>query len=458
MDGNRTARVARSWLIALLFASAGWAQARTPDPQRRQPPPEPPPPQTASDDAVAKALGKLDGPLFRWLHANEPPFPTKTYLPYDNYEACSDAMADAIHLLVKTKRPVEKELLDLARSSDGLGTRYRAVRILAERGEATVVPVLDKMCASDDPEERYLGWQTYAGALRAGQLKAPTDFRPHLALYAAEKDREVRETIECFFGAAKAKAAVKSLLETVKANPDAVDAISALGEIGDKGGVPAIIDAYKADDWNHHCHLHALGKLATPEAVDFLIEHLGEYGAVEALFESKSDKALPALQKHLEKLKNSRPGDKESDLAATRVAVIRLSEKDPRETLMKIAEDKDENRQVRWDCFSALHELDAKPFHARILKVYVSERDVDLKSICIRILKDSDLDGVTDAMIAHALTPRKERTDEMGGTDYDLREALNKRLGTSFRTMDDLQAHVRELRKRTPERPDAGRP
>jgi HEAT repeat protein len=317
-----------------LILVAGPATAKAPVPPPRPEPKEPPKPQTAAEDAVAEAVQALHTSEPRLSRGNGTAAPAGDYpppkcvLPDDTYEPCEDA----IDLLVRAKRPVEKEMLELARSGAPLRVRCRAVRVLAQRGDAAV-PCLEKMCASEDVDERYLAWWTYQDAVRSGWLKPPTDFAPLLALYASEKDEEVKNQIRRFFEATTAR-----LLKPLNDFADSCMALWPVGAIRNEVAVHDLIEDYKKYDSNRHLMLLALGKIGTPQAVDFLIEHLDEYCAPEALIETRSEKALPALKKHLEKLEKSDAKDKHIDLAQTRIAVVRLSEKDPRESLMALAE------------------------------------------------------------------------------------------------------------------------
>jgi hypothetical protein len=91
-----------------------------------------------------------------------------------------------------------------------------------------------------------------------------------------------------------------------------------------------------------------LGKIATPEAVDLIIKNLDSYLAPEALYQTKSEKALPALKAHLQVYSD------DINRAATRVAIIRLSEKQPQEALLAMGEASNEKFQVRFDALRAL--------------------------------------------------------------------------------------------------------
>ena len=395
--------------------------------------------------SVVDAIKALEAPKYTGGYPSMPISSTrsKSYLFFDFYETCPEA----IDFLSRTTDCVEKDLLKLAQSDTRFRVRYRAVRILAERGNAATVPFLDKWCASENVEECYLAWETYQRAIKDRKLSPPKNVTSHLALYAAEKDHKVREQIEWFLGAVKAKAAVKPLIETVKTNPGgALPAIWALGEIGDKNAVPVIIAAY-GKGYNDHYHVEALGKLATPEAVDFLIEHIDRFLALETLVCTGSPKALPALEEHLENLKKQDRKDKASDVASARIAVIRLREKDPRNALVKIAEDQKEDGCLRHDALWALQDYDTTPYQRRILAIYIHDPNEDHKRFCIWLLKASDLEGVTEAMIDHALhLPKVESKSDLATRHY-LRLTLNERLGTYFKEMKDLQAYLRQLGK-----------
>jgi hypothetical protein len=393
--------------------------------------------------AVDKAIGELDCPAPHIFHANESFIPTKRDLPNDYYLNC----ADAIDLLIDTKSDVNEDLFNLARTTKSLRVRYRVAFILTQRSCDHANAILEEMCASDNPKERYLAWHERCRALSAKKLEPPRDFKSTLELHAVEKDKEVRDQIESFWGQAKAKEAVPVLIKQVQADPGyACPAIWALGEIGDPKAVPTLIKAFETDG-NRHYHLEALGKLATPEAVDFIIEHLDEYGAVEALYESKSDKALPALEKHLEHLKEAGRKRDEMYIRATRIAIVRLRNKDPREQLLRIAEDEEEHADMRFGALRALQDYDAAAVESRILKIYTGSRDVDIKRCCIWLLENGKADGITPAMLDHVLNCEGSENQDMGATKYYLCEALSKRLNKKFRKFEDLQVYAESVKK-----------
>jgi hypothetical protein len=59
------------------------------------------------------------------------------------------------------------------------------------------------------------------------------------------------------------------------------------------------------------------------------------------------------------------------------------------------------------------------------------------------------LEGVTEAMIDHALVLEWKSMGDIA-TDYYLRKALNRRLGTYFSNLADLKAFLIKVRKEKP--------
>jgi len=402
-----------------------------------------PPPVPTFSPEVAGALRALEAPSPDRVHINEPGFPTKMYLPDDFYNDCPDA----IDLLTRTREEVDTALLEIAKTDARVPTRCRAARILAGRRNVAVVPILERMCLGKAAAERYVALHLYEDAVREKRLPAPKDVSQILKLYVTETDREVKEAIESFFGSARATAAIGPLLATLKANHQATEAIWALGEICDARAVPGIIEAF-ADSGNKHYNLIALGKLATPEAVEFIIRHLDESCAPEALFATGSPKALPALQKHLEKMRATGPDDR-INIAQTRIAIVRLSHKDPAEPLLALAENIKEDEHVRHNAMTALENYNAARLHPRLLKLFKTDADCYVRRKCVHMLTDSSLEGVTEEMELALLSPVGRAADwDEDIVESDLLEALNKRLNTSFRDKDKMRAYLKNRQSR----------
>jgi HEAT repeat protein len=298
------------------------------------------------------------------------------------------------------------------------------------------------MAGSSSAEERYLSWHAYTEAIAQQRLAVPRRFDATIACCRKEKNRYVQAQIMAFLGACEAREAIPLLVAALNDDPH-YSAVQALGAIRDPKTVPAILACAKKEKRNRHIYSGVLGRIGSPEAVDYLLEHLHEgCFAVEALFESGSSKALPALEDHLARLKKLKEPD-ELDLAVTQVSVLRLKSKDPRQQLVALGEDARESRWMRTNALQALSHYDKRPFASRILKLYQKDRDEWVRMDCIRLLQDLPGNDITEAMVDQALTDNENRW--YASHDH-LREALNQRLGTSFRSLTPLIEHLKSER------------
>lgn len=359
------------------------------------------------------------------------------------YNGCPDAM----EALAKTKEPVDERLLKVAHETKDLPERYRAVWVLVQRKNANAIPVLEKMTLSTSAEERYLAWCLYAQGVSAKNIAAPKTFDAALKQCKDEPNRYVRAVNMGFFGTCKTKGAVPFLVAALDTR-DALTAVSTLADIRDPNSVPAIITRLKKDKRgevgsNRHVYFHALGSIGSAEAVDCLIECLDEgCFAVEALFDTRSPKALPALEKYLARLKREETPS-ELDIAVAQVSVLRLKHTDPREQLLALAEDRKQSNWMRYHALKALGHYDKVPLAKRLLKLYKAEADDRERTIYIRLLADVPGDDITEALIDHALADTK---NPWFITQRELLDALNQRLNTSFREMPQLVRHLKSLR------------
>lgn len=360
------------------------------------------------------------------------------YRPNDLYADCADAMDE----LARTKEPVDGRLLQMADKGKELPERYRAVWVLVQRRNMEVVPALEKMAVSASAEERFLAWSAYTRGVRQGYITAPRSFDAALRLCEDEKNRHVRSVLIGFFGACKAKEAVPMLVAALE-NDAGTSAVHTLGEIRDPSTVPAIVACLKKVTCNRHCYFHALGRIGTPEAVECLIECLGEgCFAVDSLFESGSPKALPAIEKYLSRLRAESNPD-ELHLATAQVSVLRLKHTDPREHLLALAGDRKQSQWMRTRALEALGHYDKEAIAARLLKFYRAEPDDWMRMFHIRLLRDLPGDDITEALIDQALA---DGTSTYHFSHADLLDALNRRLGKSFRTMAPLAQHLQRER------------
>jgi HEAT repeat protein len=353
---------------------------------------------------------------------------TEERLDPESAHAWSDLVADcpyAIDLLVKAPRTVEATLIWLAENDPRLPTRWRAIWVLARRGHSLAVPLVEKMARSQSANERALAWASYSEAIREGYLPVPKDTT--FALHRFEAG-EWSSALPWILGRARAKAAVPLLLARLKS-----------------GGA------------NEREMVLALGEIATPEAVAYLISRLeaGSGGVVvDALAASGNATALPALTAHLAALKKQ-PEPCKWEIAATRVAMLRVSRKDPRDDLLRLAEDRQEDEDVRGRALGALSCSDRTELVPRLLKLYASEKGSwFITSCCIDLLRDQQYPGITEAMLAHARVLGNEPLS-MGSNHFQLLFALNRRLGTKYRTIDGLLEADRQRTRSTG--PDSSR-
>src|SRR5262249_33233376 len=333
-------------------------------------------------------------------------------------------------------------LLQLGNKGKKLPERYRAAWILIQHRNGKVVPILKKMANSSSAEERYLAWHAYTQAIRKRQLKVPRSFDAALAHCRKEQNRFVRAQIINYLGACKAKDAVPLLTASLIEDTE-YSAAYALAAIRDPKTVPAIIARAKKETVNRHVYFGVLGRVGTPKAVDYLLKHLDEgCSAVKALFESRSPKALPALEKYLDRLKKKKGRD-ELDLAVAHISVLRLKYKAPREQLIRLAEDRKQSEWMRTHALEALGHYNLKPFAGRILKLYRTDTDDCMRMFYLRLLQELPGKDITEAMIHQALADDK---DEYYHSQADLVRALNQRLNISVRTFPALVKYLRRQR------------
>lgn len=245
-------------------------------------------------------------------------------------------------------------------------------------------------------------------------------------------------------GRTKYRKADPFLLRALDRQPGSSGPAEALTELGDTHAVPLIIRAYPNNS-NASNLLLNLGRLNTPQAVDFIIAHLDQWTAPKALAMTRSPKALPALQAYLERLKRAdkHGRDYAHGLAAVRIAIVTLSHDNPSDALLSMAEDAMEDAHARGDALMAMYDFDSSALQARIIALYRKDPDSRIKLFCIRLLRDRKSDAVTAAMVEHALSIREMHSKDEFITADRLVSALNPRLGTSFDGIEELQSYLR---------------
>jgi hypothetical protein len=75
------------------------------------------------------------------------------------------------------------------------------------------------------------------------------------------------------------------------------------------------------------------------------------------------------------------------------------------------------------------------------LKLYAAEPNNNLKRACIWLLEKDASPATTKAMVDHAMSSEVKNKSDMA-TEHYLLEALNKRLSTKLKTMDEMREHI----------------
>jgi HEAT repeat protein len=232
------------------------------------------------------------------------------------------------------------------------------------------------------------------------------------------------------------------LLDVLADHPMCYGAAFALGRMGEKRAVPAVIRAAQS---GCQSAVRALGILATPEAVDFLIANIELRGASEALGKAGDRRALPVLEHYLEAV--SAKGWKH-DIASTRIAIERLRQRDPVPVLLSIGENSQEGYESRAEALLALGDYVVEPMVPRILKLYKRDSDTNIRRYCIWLLKNSPSDEVTEALVQHATAiADTDRDKDDLATMSALLEALNERLHLDFDDVRDMHDYCVQRKK-----------
>ncbi len=348
---------------------------------------------------------------------------------------------------------VEPKLLALARGAHGLDPKHlRATLVLAIRGNVAVLPTVNDMLKEDDSHVRYCAIMTLFWAVEVPAIRSALNTACLLECYRREPEEEVRGRLAQFFGEIKLKAAVETLVADLQ-DPQRMsgEVVWALGAIGDLSVVPALL---KLEIGPCSPVYSALGMLATPEAVDFLCDHIDNFEAADALRNAKGPKIRESLSKQLDRLKKkAKQGvDVDSTIARVEAILAEVSEQDPRERLLRTGEDAARAERDRTVALQALRDYDCSELLPRILAVLQSEPEksrekfgtVGLSDACVRALASSRDPKVSRALFDLGLDERlnDKRIDLYS---YNLLDAVNERLGTHYFTWKFLQWHLQRL-------------
>lgn len=220
-----------------------------------------------------------------------------------------------------------------------------------------------------------------------------------------------------------------------------------LGCIGAKEAVHLLI-ALSRQANGVKSYLVALGRIGSPQAVQYLVENLREHGAADALVAAGDKSVVPALESALAETRARSEGNRdrlrEQELE---LAILQLKPDDPSSALLQVLEDRKNDTDLRTSAAALLHQrrmIEGNLVQeARLAAIYLAEEDHDVREQCASALENSRARGVTAAMLRHAVSWNPDPTRKTSGPAW-LIWSLNRRLGTSFQTLDDVKRYVEE--------------
>lgn len=166
---------------------------------------------------------------------------------------------------------VMRGLIDSLRDSDNAGKRNSATEALIRMGMGAIPFLLDALRREVDPDVRL----SIVNLL--GDLRADESFQVLIGLIPYEKDVNILSSMVASIGKYRNAAAIPVLLRAM-ARDDVwlkFHVIEALGEIGDRSALPAILPLY-ADKALRKPVLEAIGNIADVGTVNFLLKVIGD--------------------------------------------------------------------------------------------------------------------------------------------------------------------------------------
>ncbi|MCP5065738.1 MAG: hypothetical protein GY946_04155 [bacterium] len=344
---------------------------------------------------------------------------------------------------------VDETLLAIARKHAAWDSRCRAALALTLRRNGEAAGLLMDLVQSKERHIRYVAWNCSRVGW-AGDASPAITAEWALEQYGVEPDEEVAREIEAYLGVIRAKAAVPVLMDRIR-NGDpasATTAAYALGRIGAVEAIPLLIAS--SQHVNQSNYLMALGRIGTPAAVKHLLENLDAYGAADGLVAAGDRSVVPALEKALATMR-ARPKKKGDDFDEREIelAILQLKPDDPSSALMDVIEDGENDDAFRESAAAALRRRHLKrgtlAHQARLAAIYLKEEGHRIRQQCASALEDSRARGVTEAMLNHAVTWNPDPRRRTAGPEW-LIWHLNRRLGSSFQTLDDVKQYVEKKR------------
>jgi HEAT repeat protein len=195
---------------------------------------------------------------------------------------------------------LEDRLVSLAEKGNPAVVRFRAAVVLMMRGSGRGLEILSRWTSSKEAIERLMAWKAlgwYCGDIARAEESLPA--RTAIARLSDELNENVRRHIVSWFGHRKIREAVEVLCRAARSGGrHGEDAIHALGQIGDPRAAADIVNS----QCSRHIRFLALGRIGGPEAVDYLGKNLDSPAAVYALGETGDRAGIPALKARLEQL------------------------------------------------------------------------------------------------------------------------------------------------------------
>lgn len=170
-------------------------------------------------------------------------------------------------LLVRRDRAVTRGLLESLRDPDNAGKRNSATEALIRIGDEALDDILDMLASESDPDVRL----SLVNLL--GDIRAERGFHALVALLPNEEDINIVSSIATSLGRYRDARAVGPLIRALE-RPDLwmkFHIIEALGEIGDRAALPAILPLYSEKSLRKPV-LEAIGKIGDIGTVNFLLK------------------------------------------------------------------------------------------------------------------------------------------------------------------------------------------
>jgi HEAT repeat protein len=205
-------------------------------------------------------------------------------------------------LLRSPSGAIIRGLIDSLRDPENAGKRNSATEALIRIGQPGIPYLLEALRHETDPDVRL----SLVNLL--GDVRSPEAFAMLLALVPEETDVNILSSVVTSLGKYRDPAAIPVLLRALGRDDIWLKfhLIEALGDIGDRAALPAILPLY-AEKALRKPVLEAIGKIADVGTVNFLLKVIGEdeklnltaLRALIRLAEADKPKVVEAAERHL---------------------------------------------------------------------------------------------------------------------------------------------------------------